>query len=110
MHSLRLGVAQFCTLDAQEGMDVRSELVFNMASEFIEYLDGLCKKKSTTYLVAHNLVFDLSVVGLFKELDLLGWELASWYSKGMVSIFRWKDGERDASRDHWGVRSFGRQA
>ena len=94
MHRLRLGVAQFCTLDAQEGMDVRSELVFNMASEFIEYLDGLCKKKSTTYLVAHNLVFDLSVVGLFKELALLGWELTSWYSKGMVSIFRWKDGER----------------
>ncbi|KKN02538.1 hypothetical protein LCGC14_1116680 [marine sediment metagenome] len=93
-HTLRVGIAQFCTLDDSQGLDVRSSLIFHTPSEFVAYLEGVCKKKSTTYLVAHNLVFDLSVCGIFKELAILGWELTSWYSKGMVSIFRWKDGER----------------
>ncbi len=94
IHRLRLGVAKFCELGISGELSENRSLVFTEVGEFILWLDDVCKKKSTTYLVAHNLVFDLSVCGVFKQLSLLGWKLDNFYSKGMVSIFHWKDGER----------------
>ncbi len=94
IHKLRIGVAKFCELEISGELSCTRSLVFTQPQEFILWLDDICKKKSTTYLVAHNLVFDLSVCGLFKQLSILGWKLDNFYSKGMVSIFHWKDGER----------------
>jgi len=94
IHKLRVGVAQFHTYDPIDGWSFRKELVFRSPGEFWSWVDAGCKPKSTTYIVAHNIVFDLSVTGGFKRLAELGWELGSWYQKGMVGIFRWRKGER----------------
>ncbi len=94
IHTLRLGVAKYCTLEAGGQLRENDRYVFTRTGDFISWLDSICKKKSTTYLVAHNLVFDLSVCGVFKQLNLIGWKLNNFYSKGMTSIFHWKDGER----------------
>lgn len=94
VHTLRLGVAKFYELSREGSLSLRQRLTFTDPNEFVLWLDAICKKKSTTYIIAHNLVFDLSVCGLFYQLNLLGWKLDNFYSKGMVSIFHWKDGER----------------
>ncbi len=93
-HKLKLGYAKMCRRTDDEVLDPWRDLVFSSPGELWSKLDGWCKKKSTTYLVAHNLIFDLAVTHAFKEMSLAGWELRSFYSKGMVSIFRWKHGER----------------
>lgn len=93
-HALKLGVAKFATLDNLKGLIVKKEIEFYSPGELWVWIDEVCKKKSTTYLVAHNLTFDLSVCNAFRDLAVIGWELGSFYSKGMVSIFRWREDER----------------
>ncbi|GAG17958.1 unnamed protein product, partial [marine sediment metagenome] len=93
-HHLKVGVAKFCLRNDAGILVVEKELIFKTPGEFWSWVDERCKKKSTTYLVAHNLTFDLAVVNAFTEFPRHGWDLGSFYSKGMVSIFRWKDGER----------------
>lgn len=93
-HELRLGFARLCELTPAGALKPKRELSFTTSGEFIDWLDAMCKPKSTVHLVAHNLPFDLSVVGAFVRLAQLGWKLQSFYTKGMVSIFRWQHGER----------------
>ncbi len=94
LHTLKLGVAKFCRTRRGRILHPEHTLEFTKLGELWSWLDQRLRAKSTTYLVAHNLVFDLTVCDGFKELALQGWELTSWYSKGMTSIFRWKQGER----------------
>ncbi len=94
LHKLKLGVAKFCRTRRERILHPESTLEFTRSSELWSWLDDRLRTKSTTYLVAHNLIFDLIVCDGLKELKLAGWELTSWYSKGMVSIFRWKQGDR----------------
>ena len=114
-HHLKVGVAQFCIRNKDGYLELNKELIFYTPSEFWTWVDETCKKKSTTYLVAHNMTFDLAVVNAFTEFPRHGWDLGSFYSKGMVSIFRWKEKERrliglDNSNffagklDEWGKR------
>jgi hypothetical protein len=82
------------------------------ADDLWDQVDRWVSCKTTVYLVAHNIVYDLAVTGAFERLDALGWELTTFYSKGMVSLFRWrKDGKKlvgiddtnffDGSLDKW---------
>jgi len=93
-HHLKVGVAKFCLRNDDGQLEVKQELTFYTPVEFWSWVDERCKKRSTTYLVAHNITFDLAVVNAFSEFPRHGWDLGSFYSKGMVSIFRWKENER----------------
>lgn len=91
-HTLRLGVAQYYRQTRGKALGFQSELVFRDVSEFWDYVDGYVRKKSTLIITAHNIVFDLAVLNGFVEMAERGYTLESFYTKGMVSIFRWKRG------------------
>lgn len=93
-HTLRLGYAVYYRRFKRRGYVEQDSYVFADYDSFIEWISGHCRNKTTTYLVAHNIVFDLSIVHAYSELARHGWTLESFYSKATTSIFRWK--RRDA--------------
>lgn len=93
-HTLKVGVAQHCRSTRGDTLRFQSEVVFYKRGDLWDYVDRTVRDKSTTYLVAHNIVFDLTVTHGFSTLARCGWKLDSFYSKGVVSLFRWSKGER----------------
>lgn len=93
-HTLKVGVAQHYRNLSGEALRYQSEIVFKRNPDLWEYVDRTVREKSTTYLVAHNIVFDLTVTHGFSSLAARGWKLDGFYSKGVVSLFRWSKGER----------------
>jgi len=94
-HDLYLGVATFCRKDRGWLENPYRSFEFTSPDDLWEQVDRWVSSKTTVYLVAHNMVYDLAVSGAFERLQLLGWELTTFYSKGMVSLFRWrKDGKK----------------
>lgn len=93
LHTIKLGVARYCYYTRDGQFKRGEELVFRSEGEFWQWVDMNKLSEHKTYVVAHNLVFDLSVLDGFKELAILGWELTSFYSKSYISIFRWRKGK-----------------
>lgn len=93
-HTLRLGYAQFTRTRRGEYLRPQSEHVITNLKEFWRYVESCCPERSRLYLVSHNLHFDLPVLHAFTELPALGWELTQFYTKGMVSIYKWRKGTR----------------
>lgn len=93
-HRLKLGVAVHCRSRRGEYLLEQREDRINSAEEFWKGLDRRIPSKSKYYLVAHNILFDLTVLDVFTLLPELGWKMVSFYSKGMTNIFRWKQAER----------------
>ncbi len=94
LHRLKIGVAQHYRSRDRDTLKYQAELVFQDKAQFWRKVDRAVRDKSTVYLVAHNIVFDLAVMDAFSWLASMGWELSSFYTKAAVSIFRWKQGER----------------
>jgi len=94
IHQLKLGVAIHTRTSRGDRLKTQSELIFFRKSEFWAYAQEKARPKCPLYLVAHNLIFDLVVVDAFMCLQSAGWDLESFYTKGMVSIFRWTLGDR----------------
>ena len=100
-HTLKLGHAEFWFYSERAGFHIWKERSFFDCDEFLDWIDTNCKTNSTTYLIAHNITFDLTVLGAFEFLPKRGWELESFYSKGLVSIYRWeKNGIRIIALDN----------
>lgn len=94
LHTLKLGIAQLYSFSSASGMTFREEHRIQSVEGFWSWVDKNCWNGKTTHIVAHNIVFDLAVLGGFKSLADLGWKLESYYSKSMVSIFRWRKGRQ----------------
>lgn len=90
IHTLRLGHAKHYRKRDDDNLRYQSEISFTTQDEFIDYLLTRCYPKSTVVVTAHNVVFDMTICNLFTILPNLGWELRSFYTKGIVSMFRWK--------------------
>ena len=86
---LKFGYAGFYLRNSNNKLELQNHISFNRSHAFWTWVDDLVYSKSSTYLIAHNLVFDLTVLGGFSKLPKLGWTLESFYSKGLVSMFRW---------------------
>lgn len=86
----KLGYAIYCQRLENGELEIIRELEFRSVRPFLNWVSGLCYKKTATYLVAFNIVFDLTVLRVFQLFPSLGWDLESFYSKGKVSIFRWQ--------------------
>jgi len=93
-HKLKLGVALHCRTVGKTYLKPTIEARIDNAQDFWRKATKWTSPKSKTYLIAHNLIFDLVVLDAFNILPALGWELVSFYEKGMVSIFRFKLGDR----------------
>lgn len=86
----KLGYAVYCQRQPNGELEIIRDLEFRTFRTLWNWVSGICYRKSATYLVAFNIVFDLTVMRAFQMLPTLGWELKSFYSKSKVSIFRWK--------------------
>ncbi len=93
-HAFRLAVAVYCRLDRQGRLTPRREILARSPAELWSWIDSSCRPRTRTYLVAHNIVYDLSVCAGFDGLRGRGWSLSSFYSKHTTSIFRWRAGTR----------------
>ena len=92
-HLLKLGAASYCRTSTNEYLAKQRSISFTTADEFWTFLESTLRSKAKTYLIAHNIVFDLTVLDGFSQLERRGWVLQSWYSKGFTSIFRWRKGD-----------------
>ncbi len=93
-HRLKLGCASHCYNQRGEVLKLQKSIVYRSPLEFWEFVNSRCREKSLTYLTAHNIVFDLTVLDGFRQLPDHGWKLDSFYTKGIVSLFRWSNGTR----------------
>lgn len=89
---LKVGYVIRTRTKGNDYLKVCKEYAFYDKSTFWELVSKWVRAKTITYLVAHNLVFDLVVLDGFNELWSKDFELNSFYSKGMTSIFRWSRG------------------
>lgn len=92
-HTLRLGSSLFVRLNYKSHKHSVKPVDFFHNLDFWNEVDRFCRPKTITYLVAHNIIFDLAVSNGFTHLYNLGFTLDSFYTKGMVSIFRWSKGD-----------------
>lgn len=93
-HHLKLGYAMFCRTRRGERLKVQSDHVIEDAQKFWEWVDNRIPTKSTCYLTAHNLNYDLPILNAFIILPKLGWELVGYYTKSQTNIFRWEQDSR----------------
>ncbi len=92
-HTLRLGYALFCQSRRGETLRTQDEHKFYGIGEFWDWLESRLHPKTKTYLVAHNLNYDIPVLHAFDELAARDFEITGFYSQGMVSIIRWRKGD-----------------
>jgi DNA polymerase type B, organellar and viral len=91
-HTLRLGHAKSARFAKSATKHTLKELDFYDNDSFWDWVDLQIRVKTTTYITAHNIIFDLAVTNGFTNLADRGYELQSFYTKGITSIFRWKKG------------------
>lgn len=90
-HSLKVGIGKYTRSINKDYFIEQDKLVFKTPEDF--WIWALSKHRSKThlYLTAHNIIYDMVIVDGFKMLDKKGYELQSFYSKGGVSVFRYKN-------------------
>jgi hypothetical protein len=91
---LKLGVAWHCRTRAGIDLKLQKEYIIRETADFWGWVNDTLRPRTTTYIVAHNIVFDLTVLHGWEQLASLGWGLQSFYTKGITSIFRWTKGNR----------------
>jgi len=84
VHTFRLGWT--CELTRRKGgVDFIEDWRFsNDAQDFNIFLESVCVGKSTTWILAHNLFFDLQSCGFFPYFTASGWHLDFLYDKGLT--------------------------
>lgn len=93
VHELKLGIAQLYTRVGDYGLEIKSESVFTDNQTFFSFLDKILRGNKTFYLIAHNIIYDMAIIDAFRELPKIGFTLGSLYSKGQVTILRWRKGK-----------------
>lgn len=71
-------------------LKVVSDIRFRTDKEFWDFVIKIAETQKLVFIVAHNILFDMSVVNGWIELPQRGYELKSWYDKGLTSIYRWQ--------------------
>lgn len=90
VHHLRLGVA--CLHDFRTDNPDRPEryVSFRTAEELWNLIVASVQKRSRLFVVAHNISFDLKVVGGFKPLTDRGWKAGKMILNGTTNIWSFK--------------------
>jgi hypothetical protein len=61
---------------------------------FCAYVNNLVKRRTTLYLIGHNIFFDLQASGFFKHFTDWGWRLNFLYDKGLTYVCNISDNTR----------------
>jgi DNA polymerase elongation subunit (family B) len=92
VHNLKMGVCQHYERMGEYGLVFQDELMIERKAQFMSWLQARLYNKRHYYLIAHNVIYDATILDLFRELPKIGFTLQSRYSKGQVCILRWVRG------------------
>lgn len=89
-HDLKLGWACYIEYTKKEGVRKEEWLSFRKKDEFWNWLDKKCHDRTKLILWAHNIGFDLSVLGSCKALGERGWKLKLWVQDAQRVILTYR--------------------
>jgi len=93
VHTLKMGICQRHERDGEYGLVQKDEIAIRKQGDFMALISEYEKHKSHSYVIAHNVVYDATILDLFREFPKHGYKLSSIYSKGQVCIIRWAKGD-----------------
>lgn len=85
-HSFRLGWTLFIRVRAERGARQLEWKYWTEASELLDYIESLMTTRSTTWIVGHNLYFDLQALGFYDRVGYGEYEEDFYYDKGLVFL------------------------
>lgn len=89
-HDLMLGVAIYVRKRYDIKNDTRIVYRFTDEDDFWEFVESKSYKATTLYLIAHNILFDLTVLKWITQLSKRGWLCSFVFEQGMTFIAKWK--------------------
>lgn len=92
VHNLRLGVACYLQYDGQHKKRREKWLNFTTTRYFWAWVFGLCRPKIKLYIVAHNLEYDMPVLGGFDILKQNGWKYIKLINNHHTNIWLFRQG------------------
>lgn len=94
VHKLRLGVACYVRLENVDTVKTEKWITFRSHTEFFDFLESCTNNKECTYVYAHNLDFDFSVVSGYAEMKSRGYHLIKWFSHNQGLYLKFRKGTR----------------
>lgn len=93
LHTLKMGVCQRFERVTEHEIEFTDEIIIREIPDFMKWLLSQCRAKSHAYIIAHNVVYDATILDLFRELPNHGYKMTGIYSKGQVCIVRFSKGD-----------------
>lgn len=94
IHKLKLGWACYWRRETRVTPEILNYKPFTNSSEFWDFVESNTRSKTRLVLIAHNIVFDYTLVKGWTELISRGWKLTRLYEKNHVFIAKYKKGSR----------------
>ncbi|GAH59719.1 unnamed protein product, partial [marine sediment metagenome] len=93
-HKLDFGWLNFTRLVYPNKILTNKNHFIDSTDRFNSIVEKYAYEKSTLYLFAHNVFFDIQVSGFFPYFTKAGWTLDFYYDKGLVYILSIRKGSR----------------
>lgn len=93
-HKFRLGVACYWRNKVKDAKDVEKYFDFNDPNTFWDLVEQYAYKNKTLYVIAHNIDFDMKVLGGFGQMRQRGYQLTFFINNGLTKIWRYHNGQR----------------
>lgn len=89
-YPLLLGQACYWRRRRDNGKDYRDWWLFRSPNSFWSWLDSRVWPKTVTYLISHNLTFDMATLNFMEELPKRGWELKFSHDGQHTALYVWR--------------------
>lgn len=86
LHTLKLGHAIYCRLNARSMLETIQTLDFTTYDQFNKFVIKTVNQIDKLYVVSHNIAFDIAATHSLVELPRAGYKLASFYSKATTTM------------------------
>ncbi len=94
IHNFRLGVAYFVRF-RKDGKSTQLVILrFGSIAEFWSKVDTFLRGKNTLHIIAHNALFDMTVLKFRGQLTAMGFDCRFLFDQGMVFISKWRNEDR----------------
>lgn len=86
---LKVGVAQYASLDENGEPNSLTELVYRTRAEFWKWVDDISSRVTELYIYAHNWSFDFPILDGFTYLKSYGWRIKAIVEQSPPVIIRY---------------------
>lgn len=93
-HNLRLGVGIYVDMRNKSRKLTRDVFTFKTCDEFWDKVISLAHPKKPLYIVAHNIMFDIQVLGRFKRLRDASFKCSTYIEDQQRVLIRFDNGNR----------------